>query len=64
MSTVTIAGLPVLAIIEDHHADATGNVRPGAEEIETPVEELPRGTSKRSAGGGSRGRDEAHDAAC
>ena len=46
MSTVTIAGLPVLAIIEDSRADATGNVRPGAEELETPAEELPRGTSR------------------
>ena len=34
MSTLTIAGLPVLAIIEDFHADATGNARPRAEEPE------------------------------
>ena len=34
MSTLTIAGLPVLAIIEDFRADATGNTRPRAEEPE------------------------------
>jgi hypothetical protein len=47
MSTLTIAGLPVLAIIEDFHADAAGN--DGHEPKNPrplPIRSLPGGTSR------------------
>jgi hypothetical protein len=48
MSTVTIAGLPVLAIIEDH-ADATGTARRRAKEPKTASDEQAP-TGKRPSG--------------
>lgn len=53
MSTVTIAGLPVLAIIEDFHADATGNARRRAEELKTTSDRQTPGR-KRSGGKANR----------
>jgi hypothetical protein len=52
MSTLTIAGLPVLAIIEDFHANAPGNARRRAEELKT--------TSDRQTPGRKRSRDKAN----
>ena len=57
MSTVTIAGLPVLAIIEDFHADTATNARPRAEKPKptsdprTPGRTQSSGKARRSADG-------------
>ena len=57
MSPLTIAGLPVLAIIEDFHADATGNARRRTEKLtrtsdrQTPGQEGSGGKADRRPAG-------------
>ena len=47
MSPLTIAGLPVLAIIDDFRADATGNARRRAEKLRPPpIGRLPGKTGR------------------
>ena len=53
MSPLTFAGLPVLAIIEDFHADATGNARRRTKKLKTTSDRQTPGR-KRSGGKADR----------
>jgi hypothetical protein len=53
MSPLTFAGLPILAIIEDFHADATGNARRRADTL-TPASD--RKTPGQEGSGGKADR--------
>src|SRR5262245_59308926 len=61
MSTLTIAGLPVLAILEDHDANIKGNARRRDQDVEgpsdrqPPEETLPGGNSNEERRMGAQG---------
>ena len=60
MSTLTIAGLPVLAILEDRDADTTGNARQRAEEVESTSDRPPAGGTP-PGGSSNRWREAGED---